>query len=827
MTVEWWGTPSDTVLRELGASAAGLSADEAARRLQTSGPNEVVASERLSVIRLAWAQLANPLVLILVFAAIVSTLAREWTDAVVVVVIVLASAAVSFWREFTASRIVDALKRRVSAKVRVLRDGVEAKVFSREVVPGDVLLLSAGSLVAADGLVLEARDFFVSEAVLTGETFPVEKRPGALPAAKGLVERKNSVFLGTHVRSGTAKVLVVDTGKRTQFGHIADRLRLRPPETDFDRGLRQFGALLTKVMVVMTFVVLALNLLAQRPAIESLLFAIALAVGLAPELLPAILAVNLARSASAMAKQGVLVRRLNAIENFGSMSVLCTDKTGTLTEGVMRLAAAVDVKGAVSARVLELAFANAVLQSGVPNPLDEALVGAGRAAGLLVPEKLDEVPYDFGRKRLSVVVKSAEGPRLITKGAVTSMLAVCAGLDDAARAELERYVAEQGAQGFRVLAVASRVVPPQAQWSKADEHDLQLEGFLRFADPPRADVAETVASLQKLGVSLKVISGDNVHVVKHLAAVIGLSAERVLTGAELSVMHDEALWQRAERTDLFAEVEPNQKERIILALKKMNHVVGYMGDGINDAPALHAADVSISVESAVDVAREAADFVLLQPSLAMLREGVVAGRKTFANTLKYVMTTTSANLGNMLSMAAASVVLPFFPLLAGQILLNNFLSDIPAVGLATDAVDDEWIARPHRWDMKAVRQFMFRFGAVSSVFDLLTFAVLLLVFHTVPEVFRTGWFVESLLTELAVALVLRSRKPAFRSRPGRLLLWSTVGVAVVAIAIPFIPGAEVLGFVPLPPAVLGALLGITAAYVVVTEWLKLRFFPKS
>jgi len=827
MTVEWWTTPSDTVLRELGSSAAGLTSEEAARRLQTTGPNEVVASERLSVLRLAWSQLANPLVLILVFAAIVSALAREWTDAVVVVVIVLASAAVGFWREFTASRIVDALRQRVSAKVRVLRDGVEAKVFSREVVPGDVLLLGAGSLIAADGLVLEARDFFVSEAVLTGETFPVEKVAGALPTAKALVERKNSVFLGTHVRSGTAKVLVVDTGKRTQFGHIADRLRLRPPETDFDRGLRQFGALLTKVMVVMTFVVLALNLLAQRPAIESLLFAIALAVGLAPELLPAILAVNLARSASAMAKQGVLVRRLNAIENFGSMSVLCTDKTGTLTEGVMRLEAAVDVKGAVSARVLELAYANAVLQSGVANPLDEALVVAGRGAGLPVPEKLDEIPYDFGRKRLSVVVKSVDGPRMITKGAVTSMLSVCAGLDDAARAELERYVAEQGAQGFRVLAVATRVVAPQAQWSKADERELQLEGFLRFADPPRADVAETVASLQKLGVSLKVISGDNVHVVKHLAAVIGLSAERVLTGAELSVMHDEALWQRAERTDLFAEVEPNQKERIILALKKMNHVVGYMGDGINDAPALHAADVSISVESAVDVAREAADFVLLQPSLAMLREGVVAGRKTFANTLKYVMTTTSANLGNMLSMAAASVVLPFFPLLAGQILLNNFLSDIPAVGLATDAVDDEWISQPHRWDMKAVRQFMFRFGAVSSVFDLMTFAVLLLVFHAAPEVFRTGWFVESLLTELVVALVLRSRKPAFRSRPGRLLLWSTVGVAVVAIAIPFIPGAEVLGFVPLPPAVLGALLGITAAYVVVTEWLKLRFFPKS
>ena len=823
----WWTEPLETVVSRLGTKATGLTSEEAGRALAQWGPNEVTATDRTSALRLAWAQISSPLVLILIFAAIVSAIAREWTDAMVVLVIVLASSAVGFWREYTATRIVDALRNRVSARVRVQRDGVEQKVLSKDVVPGDVLLMAAGSLVAADGLVLEARDFFVSEAVLTGETFPVEKSPGALPGAKTLAERRNSVFLGTHVRSGTAKVLVVDTGKRTQFGHIADRLRLRPPETDFDRGLRQFGGLLTRVMIVMAFVVLTVNLLAHKPAIESLLFAIALAVGLAPELLPAILAVNLARSASAMAKEGVLVRRLNAIENFGSMDVLCTDKTGTLTEGVMRLAAAVDVKGTALPGVLELAFANAALQSGVANPLDDALVAAGQAASLVAPGKLDEIPYDFTRKRLSVVVASPAGPRLITKGAVSTVTEACAGLDDAARAEIDAFVATQGAQGFRVLAVATRALTPQPQWAKSDERDLHLEGFLLFADPPRKDVSQTIASLQQLGVSLKIITGDNVHVARHLADLVGLSSDKVLTGPEIATLHDEELWHRAERTDLFAEVEPNQKERIILALKKMNHVVGYMGDGINDAPALHAADVSVSVESAVDVAREAADFVLLQPSLAMLREGVVAGRKTFANTLKYVMTTTSANLGNMLSMAAASVVLPFLPLLAGQILLNNFLSDIPALGLANDAVDAEWIARPHRWDMKAIRQFMFRFGAVSSVFDLLTFAVLLLVFHATPEVFRTGWFVESLLTELTVALVLRTRKPAWRSRPGKLLLWSTIAVAIVAIAIPYLPGVKVLDFVPLPLPLLAALLGITASYVMVTEMLKRRFFPHS
>ena len=625
----------------------------------------MVEGDRTSALRLLWAQFSSPLVLILVFAAIVSLVAREWTDAGVVLVIVLASSAVGFWREYAASKMVEALRKRVAVKVRVLRDGAEQRVLAREVVPGDVLLLGAGSLIAADGLVLEARDFFVSEAVLTGETFPVEKQPGVLPEAKTLAERKNSVFLGTHVRSGTAKVLVIDTGKQTEFGRIADRLRLRPPETDFDRGLRQFGALLTWVMVVMSFVVLALNLLAHKPAIESLLFAIALAVGLAPELLPAILAVNLARSAASMAKHGVLVRRLNAIENFGSMTVLCTDKTGTLTEGLMKLHAAVDVKGAPAPRVLELAFANAALQSGIANPLDEALVTAGHAASLQPPVKLDEIPFDFNRKRLSVVVGPAETPRLITKGAVHAIVEVCAGLDEAAQAEIEAFVAKQGGEGFRVLAVATRALPPQHQWARTDERELQLEGFLLFADPARADVAATVASIQKLGVAVKMITGDNVHVATHLARVVGLSADRVMTGGELASLHDEALWHRAERTDVFAEIEPNQKERIILALKKMNHVVGYMGDGINDAPALHAADVSVSVESAVDVAREAADFVLLQPSLAMLRAGVIAGRKTFANTLKYVMTTTSANLGNMLSMAVASVFLPFLPLHRG------------------------------------------------------------------------------------------------------------------------------------------------------------------
>jgi Mg2+-importing ATPase len=805
------------------SSTTGLSSAEAAARLAADGANEVVSVDHVGPLRLLWSQLASPLVLILLFAAVVSALAREWTDATVVTVIVLASSLIGFWREYAATKVVDSLRARIAAKVRVLRDGKETQLPVREVVVGDVLVLAAGNLIAADARVLEAKDFFVSEAALTGETYPVEKKPDRVADGVPLSQRTDSVFLGTHVRSGTALAVVERTGTRTEFGKIADRLRARAPQTEFDRGLSHFGGLLTRVMIGMTLVVLTLNLVMHKPPLESALFAIALAVGLAPELLPAILAINLARSAALMAQQGVLVRRLNAIENFGAMSVLCTDKTGTLTEGVLTVEGTVDADGNDAPRVLELAFFNAALQSGIANPLDDALLTVGRAKGLEPPEKLDEVPYDFVRRRLSVVTRVPEGGlRLITKGAVPQVLSICASIDDAARARIDGLVEKWSAAGQRVLAVASKEVQPKTEaWCREDEVELKLEGFLLFVDPPRKGVKDVIASLQQLGVSLKMITGDNVHVARHLAERVGLSPDAVLTGPELALMPESALAVRAEKIDVFAEVDPQQKERIVRAIAKCS-VVGYLGDGINDAPALHAADVGISVESAVDVAREAADFVLLQPRLDMLREGIIAGRRTFANTLKYVYTTSSANLGNMVSMAVASLVLPFFPLTAGQILLNNFLSDIPAFGLANDSVDEEWLAKAHRWDITKIRRFMFRFGALSSLFDFLTFGVLLLGFRASPAQFQTGWFVESLLTELSVALVVRTQRPALRSRPGAFLLWSSVAVAVVAFAVPYLPFLGALGFVPLPPLMALAVGGITLAYCVATELLKLR-----
>ena len=828
----YWADDVAELERRLGTGPDGLSGAEAASRLTEHGFNELRASRPLSRLDIAARQLRSPLLLLLVFAAAASAITGEWVDAAIVLSILIASVAFGYSREYSAQSAAEALRARLHAQTTVRRDKVDRIVPTREVVPGDVVVLAAGSLVPADGVVVDAADFFVSEAVLTGESFPVQKRPGAVDRAVALAARTNCVFFGTNVRSGTARVLVVATGSRTEYGAIAHQLTLRPPETEFDRGLRHFGYLLTTAMLVMVLLVFAVHVLLGRPPVETLLFAVALAVGLSPELLPAILSVNLARAAKLMAARGVLVRRLNAIENLGSMNVLCTDKTGTLTEGVVQLEGAYDGSGTASERVLDVAACNAMLETGIASPLDDAIAQA-RRPDLGGRRKTGEIPFDFVRKRVTVVVEDAAGALLITKGAFHHVLDVCtrspdgASLTDAARTELEHRYREWTRRGIRVLAVAIKRVAPQSAYARSDECDMRFEGFLTFLDRPKEGVAQAIVDLTALGVSIKLITGDSREVAQHVASLVGLRAERILTGAQIDELHDEALWRIAGETDLFVEVDPNQKERIILSLKKMGHVVGFLGDGVNDAPAMHAADTSLSVDQAVDVAREAADFVLLERGLDVIRRGIDEGRQTFANTLKYILMTTSANLGNMVSMAAASLFLPFLPLTAGQILLNNFLSDVPAVGLADDRVDRELVDRPRRWSMRFIGRYMIEFGAVSSVFDMFTFGALLIVFRTGPELFRTSWFVESLLTELVVALVIRTRRPFFRSRPGGLLLGTTMTVIPIAVAIPYLPRADMLGFVPLPGTIVVALLTITALYVVATELQKRWFYRRA
>ena len=830
-TSPYWSRPVEHLLAELGSRSEGLAGTLAAERLAAS-PVRKRRPHRFPLLLLE--QLRSPLVLILVFGALVALLVQDWLDALIILVIVLCSALLGAWHEQRASHAVDQLRRRIAIQARVRRDGRVLEIPAAQVVPGDVVELAAGSLIPADGVLLEARNCFVSQGLLTGETFPVEKLPGPVAATAPLAGRSNCLFMGTSLRSGSATLLVVAARDDSEVGRIAHSLALRPPETEFERGLRHFGALLLRLMLVMTVLVLGANIILQRPTIDTLLFAIALAVGLSPELLPAILAVTLAKGAQRMAGAGVIVRHLNAIENLGSMDVLCTDKTGTLTRGVVQLDGALGVTGQADAEVLRLAWLNAHLQSGLRNPLDEAIVAAAASAGAATDgaHKLDELPYDFTRKRVSVLVRTGDDlPLSITKGALDSVLAICAWvrngthekpLDDTAQRAIRERYARWSTQGYRVLGLACKALAADA--TRAEEQGLTFVGFLLFFDPPEPGVRQTLADLHNLGVAVKIISGDNQLVARHVAEAVGIAVERVVTGAELAQLKEEALLNLAPRVALFAEVDPTQKERIIRALQKTGHVVGFLGDGINDAPALHAADVGISVDNAVDVAKEAADFVLLRHDLQLVHRGIDEGRHTFANTLKYIFITTSANFGNMLSMAAASLFLPFLPLLAKQILLNNFLSDVPALGIAADQVDREWERTPHRWDLPMVRDFMIGFGLVSSLFDLFTFGVLLWFAGEVAELFRTGWFVESLLTEILIIFVVRTWKPCWRSRPGRLLLGSSLGVILTTLALPYSPLAPWFGLVPLPPGLLLALLAISLLYAGASELFKHHFY---
>ncbi len=834
MSPQWsfWSDEVTEVLRRLETGAKGLSSEEARARLERHAADRLEPGRDASALRLLLAQFSSPIVLILLVAAALSFFLADRTDTAIILTIVVVSGLLGFWQEHGATRAVERLLAVVRVTADALRDGNPAPVPLDEIVPGDVVLLKAGDMIPGDGLVLDSKDLFVDEAALTGETYPAEKAPGVLAAETPLGQRTNSVFLGTHVVSGTGIAVVVRIGTATEYGKVSERLRLRPPETEFERGVRRFGYLLLEVTLVLVIAIFTINVLLDRPVLESFLFSLALAVGLTPQLLPAIISINLAHGARRMARRKVIVKRLAAIENFGSMTVFCSDKTGTLTEGVVRLEGAFDVSGAPSERVWLLGYLNASFETGFVNPIDEA-IRRHRSLDLSPYRKLDEEPYDFVRKRLSVLVASPGAHMMITKGAAPNVLDVCEGAEAAdgsvvalasVREAIERLIEEFGRQGLRTIGVAYRDMGAASRISRTDETGMTFIGFLVFADPPKPGIADTLQRLKQLGVNLKIVTGDNHLVAAHVGRRVGLGGTAVLTGDDLRHMSEEALLARVNEVGIFAEVEPNQKERIILALKKAGQVVGYGGDGINDASALHAADVGISVDSAVDVAKEAADIVLLEKDLGILVEGVREGRITFANTLKYVFMATSANFGNMFSMAGASIFLSFLPLLPKQILLTNLLTDIPEMTIATDRVDPELIDRPRRWDIGFIRKFMLTFGFVSSVFDFLTFAVLLAVLNADVGQFRTGWFMESVVSASAIVLVIRSRRPFFQSRPGQGLTLATLAVAGATLSLPYTPLGEPLGFAPLPATFLPALGAIIGLYVLAAEMTKKAFY---
>ncbi|MBX9257452.1 magnesium-translocating P-type ATPase [Desmonostoc muscorum CCALA 125] len=838
------------------STTAGLRRQDAKQRLSEFGANSLKQKHKSSAWMLLLNQFKSPIILILIFAAVLSIFLKDPADATIILAIVFISGLLGFWQERGASNAVEKLLALVQVKATVLRDGQSQEIPTEEIVRGDIVLLSAGKNIPGDCLVLESKDLSVDEAALTGETYPVDKLSGVLPAETGLAQRTNSLYMGTNVISGTAKAVVVHTGKETEFGKVSERLKLRPSETEFERGLGKFGYFLMEVTLILVVLIFVANVYLHRPVLESFLFSLALAVGLTPQLLPAIVSVNLARGAKKMAKKQVIVKRLPAIENFGSMNVFCTDKTGTLTEGEVKIHAAVNVEGKESVgeaspqatRVLLYAYLNAASESGYVNPIDAA-IREHKTFDISDYQKLDEVPYDFNRKRLSILFKKAENAVLgspqveqfsktenthliITKGALKNILDVCSNVETVEgktidivnqQQKLHQQAEDLGSRGFRALGVAYRDFNRDS-FSKDDETNMTFLGYLALFDPPKAGIADTLKELELLGITPKMITGDSKAVAMSIIQQVGLPQPKALTGSELEKLSDEALIHRVQQTNVFAEVEPNQKERIIIALKKAGNVVGYLGDGINDASALHAADVGISVESAVDVAKEAADIVLMAKDLNVLVEGVKEGRITFANTLKYVFMATSANFGNMFSMAGISLFLPFLPLLPSQILLTNLLTDFPELTIATDRVDRELVNKPRRMDIKFIRNFMIIFGLLSSVFDYLTFGALLLLLHAQPEQFRTGWFLESVISASLVVLIVRTRQSIFNSKPGKYLLMATLATIGATIIIPWTPLASLFGFQPLSLSFMLVLGAIVVFYVTAAENVKRVFY---
>jgi P-type Mg2+ transporter len=817
------------LFERLGAANAGLSAVEGKRRLAAHGPNESAPKLRGAAFELLRAA-ANPLVLILLVAGVAAAFLGEVADAAIIGGIVLMSGGVNAWQTLRSERAVKRLQAQIAPTATVRRDGAWVELPRREIVVGDLVRLSAGDLVPADARLVEARDLHVQQAALTGESFPAEKAAEAGPLASTGPDSAALVFLGTSVVSGTATAVVLATGRDTAFGDIVERLAARPEETEFERGTRRFGMLILKTVIFLVLFILLVNLATGRDAFQSFLFAVALAVGLTPEFLPMITTVTLAQGAIRMAREKVIVKHLPSIQNLGSIDVLCSDKTGTLTAGTMSLGASLDPLGAPADRALLLGHLSSEHQSGIHSPLDAAILAreVGGAAGFA---KTDEIPFDFERRRLSVVVERGGERLLVTKGAPEGVLDASSSyevggevraLDAAARARCLETFRAVSERGLRVLAVAYRRADRPAGWTAADERELVLAGFLTFADHVLEDVVPALEALRRDGVQVKILTGDNELVTRHICRQVGIDGDKIVLGADLERMDDVALARVADQAQVFARVSPAQKHRIIRALKAGGHVVGFLGDGINDAPSLHGADVGISVAGAVDVAREASDIILLERHLSVLHAGIIAGRRSFGNALKYVLMGTSSNFGNMFSMAGAALFLPFLPMLPTQILLNNFLYDLAQITIPTDHLDPVYLRRPQRWNIRLIRNFMLVIGPVSSLYDFLTFAVLLRVFHFGETLFHTGWFLESLATQTLVLFVIRTARRPWMNRPSAALAATTLLVVAAGLVLPFSPAAGALGFGALPAGYFAYLAIAVTTYLVIVELVKGR-----
>ncbi|MGC8895234.1 MAG: magnesium-translocating P-type ATPase [Candidatus Bathyarchaeia archaeon] len=836
-TEELLTLPVQELFTRLNTSLLGLSSEEAEERIRVYGYNEIVKKKKRIVVVDFLSHFKSPLIIILLVAGLISGFFGEVINTIIIFAIVMLSVILDFYQEFRAESAAEMLKQRVATTATTVRDGVKREVKLSEIVPGDIIYLSAGDIVPADARVISAKDLFVNQSVLTGESFPVEKTAVPLKSyVSAITEWNNYLFMGTSVVSGTATAVVVKTGSLTEFGKIAKRLVSREPETEFQRGIRSFGYMIMQVTFLLVLFVFFINALYMRSVLDSLLFAVALAVGLTPELLPMIISVNLSKGAIAMSKKGVIVKRLVSIQNFGSMDVLCTDKTGTLTENRIKLVLHVDINGDESEKVILYSYLNSHFQTGLRSPLDEAVL---KFRDIDVKEyiKIDEVPFDFVRKRLSIVIEYQNQRFMITKGAPEEIAKICsyyevenviADITEEVRRKIEQKYIELSAEGFRVLSVAyKRLREEKAVYSVNDEFDMVFLGFIAFLDPPKETAKDSLQLLKNEGVELKILTGDNELVTRKVCEYLGFEIKGIVTGNEIAQAGDDALARVVEEANVFCRVTPAQKDRIINALKNNGHVVGFLGDGINDAPPMRSADVGISVDNAVDVAKESADIILLRTDLTVLHDGVLEGRKTFGNTMKYIMMGVSSNFGNMFSMAGASLFLPFLPMRPTQVLLNNLLYDLSQSTIPMDEVDQEYIEKPKRWDMHFIRLFMVCLGPVSSLFDFLTFFIMLFIFNATEPLFQTAWFLESLASQTLVIFVIRTKKsPFWKSKPSRLLVLSSIAIIIFALILPYTPLGTIFEFVKAPQTFFIALAAILSAYLALAEIVKSWFYKR-
>ncbi len=827
----FWSFNINYWYQALGSSPTGLSTEKAREKLQNEGRSITSNGRVQKMLVLFWSQFKSPLMLMLLGAVILSAFLGETTDVYIILFIVLSTGLLSFYQEHNASQVVEKLQAMIALKFAVIRGGLVVDLFANDIVTGDILQLNAGDMLPADCLIIASNELHANEASLTGESFPVLKMAGILPVDTALSQRSNCLWEGTSIVSGSAQAMVVNVGEQTIFGSIAHSAGLTV-ETTFEKGIKEFGYFLMKITLVLSFFILVVNLLNHKSVMESALFALALAVGMAPELLPAITTIAMSAGAKRLLNKKVIVKKLSSIQNLGEVNLLCTDKTGTITEGAIQVAGVVDGLGNANDFVKELAYWNASFESGYANPIDETLK-ALKFDTKLSPQKIGEVPYDFIRKRLSIGIAANNENVLICKGAYTQIMEICTKirlsdervLDMALyKSAVEQQFIAFGEKGLRALSVCYKVLQ-QSNIAKEDENEMVFAGFILLQDPVKSEIVETIAALKKLAVKLKIITGDNKNVARAIALKIGIENPVVLTGQEIFNTSTAALVLLVKKTHIFAEVEPHQKERIIHALRK-SYTVAYMGDGINDVSAISAADVGISVENAVDVAREAADFVLMEKNLMVLVEGIKEGRKTFANTLKYIFINTGSTFGNMFSVAIASLILPFLPMLPKQILLTNFITDFPYLTIASDNVDEEQLEKPGKWNLKFIRNYMVIFGIHSSIFDVITFLTLYYVLKVKASAFQTGWFVESILTELFILFIIRTHKNFFKSTPGKYLFLLSVLGLVLTIGLPYTPFAAEAGLSPLPLLNIAVMLAIVVVYILTADLLKVWFFKK-